>query len=107
MRRLGIVAVGLALVVGTIAIVFAVWASVAEAPWERSESTASPTAPSIDCEEARTAQSDAEAWLIAINGALPSAASAAPDRGLEALQLLQQAREERLLALLVVNQVCP
>jgi len=104
MRRLGIVAVGLALVVGTIAVVFAVWASVAEAPWERSESTASPTAPSIACEEARTAQSDAEASLNTINAALPSAA---PDRGLEALQLLQQAREERLLALLVVNQVCP
>jgi multidrug resistance efflux pump len=42
MKRLGVLAIGLALVIGAVAVVFAVWASLAQAPWERTASTTSP-----------------------------------------------------------------
>jgi hypothetical protein len=110
MKRLGIVAVGLALVVGAIAVVFAVWASVGRAPWEPNASTArviynpNTGAKLSICEEAESAFWEANGLAAGIKAAVMDKGISA-DRVTSGLWL--SAVQVRLLALQLINDACP
>jgi hypothetical protein len=114
MKRLGIVAVGLALVIGAVAVVFAVWASVAQAPWERTASTTSPrrvlvwvggTSLTV-CDVARDAFAQAESDEASIKG-LSLEKVSDPEAAAIVMASYQSTRQQRLLALQLINDACP
>ena len=115
MKRLIIAAVGLALVIGAVAVVFAVWASVDEAPWERTTSTTSPrrvflgdveTGTSLTvCEVAR--QTFSEAQSVADTALKGLDVGSDPEGARVRLSIYQTARLERVLALQLINDACP
>jgi hypothetical protein len=108
------VGVGLALVVGAIAVVFAVWASVAQAPWERTPSTTSPrrvlvtvgsTSLSV-CDVARDAFAQAESDEAGIKG-LSLEKVSDPAAAAVVMASYQSTRQQRVLALQLINDACP
>jgi hypothetical protein len=112
MRRLGIVAVGLALVIGAVAVVFAVWASVAQAPWERTPSTTSPRRVLVTvggssltvCDVARDAFAQAESDEASIIG---RGKVSDPEATAIVVAAYESTRQQRLLALQLINDACP
>ena len=115
MKRLAIAVAGFALVVGAVAAVFAVWASVDEAPWERTTSATSPrrvflgnveTGTSLTvCEVARQTFSEAESTAEALLTGLAEGAHS--ESFWEAVSVYRTVRLERVLALQLINDSCP
>jgi len=131
MRRLGIVAIGLVVTLAAVGV--AVWASVGDAPWERTAITISATPPPPSstkvmgtvltmvagitqpptptaCEEARKVYNEAEQFLEGLQTSatamLQKGQGFDADKAAAYALAFQRARDERLRALEVMSEAC-